>query len=177
MCGGGGFARANRCCCMCICVTTFYENLFFLLFLPVLLSHSELEPSAASVNLSLSLSLSLCLLLSHLFVHALRTLWNGHRSYWHERHKACLFAFSTVPLIQALARNTRVLRFRPSRSGLHRRSHIFIGVEYLLSTDKFTQYSTHGRNVNLLLRRRAKISFALAHDNFSFVVEKIFNRE
>lgn len=40
---------------MCICVTTFYENFFFLLFLPVLLSHSELEPSAASVNLSLSL--------------------------------------------------------------------------------------------------------------------------
>ena len=155
MCGGVGFARANRCCCMCICVTTFYENFFFLLFLPVLLSHSELEPSAASVNLSLSLSL--CLLLSHLFVHALRTLWNGHRSYWHERHKACLFAFSTVPLIQALARNTRVLRFRPSRSGLHRRSHIFIGVEHLLSTHKFTQYSTRGRNVNLLLRRRAKI--------------------
>lgn len=53
-----GFARANRCCCMCICVTTFYENFFFLLFLPVLLSHSELEPSAASVNLSLFLSLS-----------------------------------------------------------------------------------------------------------------------
>ena len=54
---------------MCICVTTFYENFFFLLFLPVLLSHSELEPSAASVNLSLSLSLSVYFFRISSFMH------------------------------------------------------------------------------------------------------------